>query len=130
MKDPAEIAVDAWMKEFASFDDREHILPDPSVIWMKARVVQSARAAERAARPITTMQIAAYAAVAGCWAALLTWRWRAIQSWLDALRPSNLLIQGTAVSGASIISTPLIVTLLVLGSVTIALAMHTIFADD
>jgi len=130
MSDPFEIQADAWMKQFAAIDDREHILPDPSVIWLKARVIQSAREAERASRPITTMQIAAYAAVAACWAALLSWKWSVLQSWLESLKPTNILVSGAAVSPASLISAPFFVTLLVLGSVTVALAMHTIFVED
>ena len=127
MKDPIEIQADAWMKEFAAIDDRDRALPDPSVIWLKARVLQSAKEAERASRPITVMQIAAYAAVGACWAALLTWKWAAIQAWLESMKPGNILIGGSA---ASMSSMPLIVTILALGSVTVALAMHTIFAEE
>ena len=130
MNDPLEIQVDAWMKQFAAIDDREHILPDPSVIWLKARVLQSAKAAERASRPITAMQIAAYTAVAACWAALLSWKWSVLQSWLESLRPANILISGAAAAPSAMISAPFFVTLLALGTVTVALAMHTIFVEE
>jgi hypothetical protein len=131
MTDPLEIQADAWMKQFAAIDDREHILPDPSVIWLKARVMQSVKEAERASRPVNAMQIAAYAAVAACWTALLSWKWSVIQSWLESLRPTNILISGaTAAPSSSMMSAPFFVTLLVLASVTVALAMHTIFVEE
>jgi hypothetical protein len=130
MNDPLEIQADAWMKQFAAIDDREHILPDPSVIWLKARVLQSVKEAERASRPVTAMQIAAYAAVAACWAALLTWKWTSIHLWLESLKPTNILVSGANVSPSSLISAPFVVTLLVLGSVTVVLAMHTIFIEE
>ena len=44
MSDPLENQIDLWMKQFAAIDDRERVLPDPSVIWLKARVLQSAGA--------------------------------------------------------------------------------------
>lgn len=126
MNDPLELQIDGWMKQFAAIDDRERRLPDPSVIWLKAQVLRSRQAAERAARPFTTMQIAAYASVAACWAALLTWKWAVIQAWFDGLRPTNLVL---GVHGASL-SSAFVVTLITLASVTVMLAMHTIFLEE
>ena len=123
MKDE-EIAV--WMQQFAAIEDRQHALPDPGVIWLKARVLQSAKAVERASRPITTAQIAAYTVIAGCWAALLIWKWNALEAWINAFRPSRLLF---AQQGASL-SFPFVMAFIALGSVTAMLAMHTIFAEE
>jgi len=127
--DPVETRVDGWMKQFAAIDDREHVLPDPAVIWLKARVLQAAKDAERASRPITTMQIAAYITVAACWAALLTWKWGAIQAWLDSMRPSHIVL-GAAGAQTSSLSLSLLAVVVILGSATVMLAMHTIFAED
>ena len=126
MNDPLEMQIDSWMKKFAAIDDRDHILPDPSVIWLKARVLQSAKAVERASRPITAMQLAAYAAVAACWAAMLTWKWQAFST---LLKPGQIILE-SATASAPAISLPFIATLLALGSITAALAMHTIFVEE
>ena len=50
MSDPYEVEVGKWMRQLASIDDRERVLPDPAVIWLKAKVLQTAKAAERVAR--------------------------------------------------------------------------------
>lgn len=121
--------IDAWMHEFAAIEDRDHVLPDPQVIWLKARVLQSAKAIERASRPITTAQIGAYAIIAACWAALLTWKWAALQAWLNSLTPSHFLLGAAGAQSASL-SLSFIVSCVVLGSVTVMLAMHTVLAEE
>lgn len=125
MSDPFEKEVDAWMQRFASIDDRRHALPDPSVIWLKARVLQTAKAMERASRPITTAQIVSYIVIAACWAALLTWKSAALQAWLSAFQPTHVILgAGAPLSGS------VLVTFIALACVTVAIAMHTIFAED
>ena len=47
----AEVA--PWMDAFSGINEREHILPDPAVLWLKARLLQSNAAVERASLPIT-----------------------------------------------------------------------------
>ena len=81
----AEVA--PWMGAFAGINEREHILPDPAVLWLKARLLQSNAAVERASLPITRLQIAAYLIIAACWAALLTWKSAALQALDQPLLP-------------------------------------------
>ena len=129
MTDLFEKQVDAWMRQFASIDDREHVLPDPSVIWLKARVMQSVKDEQRASRPMTIAQITSYTVVAACWAIVLTWKWAAIQAWLDAFRPSHVILGAGAQQAASV-SMPFLLTLIILGSATVIVAMQSIFAEE
>ncbi len=129
MTDRYEIEVDSWMKQFAAIDDREHRLPDPSVIWLKARVLQAARDVERASRPITAVQIASYAIVAACWAALLMWKWTALQAWLSGFTPSSVLLGATGAQSASL-SLTFFVTLVVLASITVMVTMQSILLEE
>lgn len=130
MTDPMEHEVADWMRRFAAIDDRERVLPDPAVIWLKAQMLQSARAVERASRPITTAQIAAYAVVATCWTAVLTWKWAALQAWIRTFTPSHLILGAAGAQQAASLSLSFLFTLIVLGSITVMLAMHTIFAEE
>ena len=130
MSEPYEQEVGAWMQQFAAIDDRDHVLPDPSVIWLKARVLQSAKAVERASRPITIAQITAYAVIAACWTALLTWKWAALQAWLNAFRPTHVMLGAAGAQQAASLSMSFLMTLIVLGSATVMLAMHSIFAEE
>ena len=126
----AAAEVGPWMEEFARIDDREHVLPDPAVLWLKAKLLQSNAAMERAALPITRLQIAAYLTVAACWAALLTWKWSAIQAWVNSFTPRHVvLISATAETTASL-SLGLFAAIVALSSATVFLAMHTILAED
>jgi hypothetical protein len=129
MNDPVEIEVASWMKQFAAIDDRKHSLPDPSVIWLKAKVLQSAREVERAARPITTAQITSYLVVAGCWAAVLTWKWSTLVAWLNSFTPTRIIL-GASGAQPSPPSLTLLMTLVVLASATVMLAMHTVLAEE
>lgn len=130
MSDPYEKEVGAWMQQFAAIDDRSRVLPDPSVIWLKARVLQTAKAVERASRPITTVQIASYVVVAACWAGLLTWKAAALQAWLSAFRPSNVMLGAAGAQQAASLSMSFLMMLIVLGCATVMLAMHAIFAEE
>lgn len=124
----AEVA--SWMSEFALHDDREHILPDPSVLWLKARLLQSSAAVERAALPITRAMIVAYLVIAAGWATLLTWKWSALVAWMTALNPGRIAVGATGAAGSSTLSMTVLITLVLLASATVMLAFHTILAEE
>ncbi len=125
----AAAAVSPWMAQFAALPDREHRLPDPSVVFLKARLLQSTAVAERAMRPMTSLQVAAYLIVAAGWAAMLTWKWGMIDAWLHRFSPARMVLGATSDSAASL-SITFFAALLVLSSVTIMVALHTIMADE
>jgi len=114
-----------WMKRFASLNERQHILPHPSIVWLKAQVLRSSSEAARASRPMTYVQFFAYGLVASGWAALLTWKWEAIQ---ELLRPFNAT--NIASGSFSVSSVPMFGALMLLATVTVTLALHTILAEE
>src|SRR5262249_32630538 len=61
-----------WREQSARLAARDHTPPDPAVLWLKAKLMQSNTMMHRVALPITRLQIGSYLAVAACWAALLT----------------------------------------------------------
>ena len=124
----AEVA--PWMVSFAKQDDREHILPDPAVLWLKAKLLQSSAAVERAALPITRVQIAAYLIIAAGWAALLTWKWSALVAWMNVLNPGRMAAGAAGASGAATLSMTVLVTLVLLASATVMVAFHPILAEE
>jgi hypothetical protein len=124
----AEVA--PWMSRFADLDEREHILPDPAVLWLKAKLLQSNAAVERAARPITQLQIAAYLIIAAFWAALLTWKSSALQLWINHLSPSHMLLGASGAEAHTSLSLTILFVVIALGSATVGLAMHTILAEE
>ena len=123
----AAMAVAPWLDRFAKISDREHILPDPSVVWLKARLLQGAAEATRVSRPLDFVQMVAYIAVAGGWAGLLTSRWSAVESWLRGFTPASLV---TTASRADSLSASFFAMLFVLASMTVMLALHTILAEE
>jgi hypothetical protein len=122
--------VGPWMEEFARVDDREHILPDPAVLWLKAKLMQSNTMMHRVALPITRLQIGAHLAVAACWAALLTWKWQTIQAWVNSLKPSHVILGSASAQASASLSVSFFAAILVLSSATVFLAMHTILAEE
>jgi len=123
----AAAAVAPWMGRFARISDREHILPDPSVVWLKARLLQGSADAGRAGRPLDMAQLIAYMVVAGGWAAFLMWRWNTIEAWVHRLTPSGLV---ASAARAESLSMSFFALLFVLASMTVMLAMHTILAEE
>lgn len=43
----AAAEVGSWMARFSGLDEREHVLPDPAVLWLKAKLLQSKVVVER-----------------------------------------------------------------------------------
>lgn len=122
----AAAEIGPWMQQFAGIDERKRPLPDPAVLWLKAKLMQSSSAVDRATLPITRLQIAAYIIIASGWATLLTWKWNALLAWFAALNPGRVMNNA--------IATPLSVTVLgaaiALASATVMLAFHTVLAEE
>lgn len=123
----AAAAVAPWMTRFAKISDREHPLPDPQIVWVKAQLLQNVADAARVARPITVVQMVSYLVVAGGWAVLMTWKWDAVALWLRGFTPTGL-VQNVA-RGESL-STSFFAFVFVLASMTATLALHTIMAEE
>ena len=126
---PFEREVDTWMKEFAAVAQIPS-LPDPNTLWVKAKLLQSVAAAERAARPITRVQIAAYLVVAGGWSALVMWKWSALAAWVNSFTPAHIILGATGAETARTLSLTFVMALIVLASMTVILAFHTILAEE
>lgn len=124
----AEVA--PWMARFSGLDERTHILPDPSVLWLKARLLQSSTAVQRAALPITRLQIASYLIIAACWAALLTWKSSALQAWINRLSPSHMILGAAGAETSTSLSLTVLFAIVILASATVGVAMHTILAEE
>lgn len=127
--DPFERDIDAWMKQFAIVD-RHPQLPDANTLWVKAKLMQSVAAAERAALPVTRTQIAAYLIVAAGWAALVTWKWTALQAWINSFTPAHIIMGAAGAQTAQSLSLTFLMALIALASVTVILAFHTILAEE
>ncbi|HYC91241.1 MAG TPA: hypothetical protein VEO54_18620 [Thermoanaerobaculia bacterium] len=123
----AAAAVAPWMSRFAKIGDREHPLPDPQIVWLKAKVLQGTVDAARVSRPMTVVQLVSYLVVAGGWAAVLTWKWDAVAAWLRGFTPTGLV--QNVVSGESL-SMSFFALVFILASMTVMLAMHTILAEE
>ena len=123
----ATAAVAPWMTRFARISDREHILPDPQIVWLKAQLLQGSADVARVSRPLNVLQLVAYLVVAGGWAALLTWKWAAVQAWVKGLTPTGMV--PNMATGQSL-SMSFFALLLVLATMTVTLALHTILAEE
>lgn len=123
----ATASVAPWMTRFSRISDREHILPDPQLVWLKARLLQGTADIARVSRPLNVAQLVAYFVVAGGWAAMLTWKWEAVQSWLRGFTPSGIMQN---VARGETLSLSFLAAVIVLASTTAMLALHTIMAEE
>jgi hypothetical protein len=123
----AAISVAPWMTQFSRIGDREHILPDPSVIWLKAKLLQTTADVNRVTRPMDAVQLIAYMVVAGGWTAVLLWKWEQVEAWLRTFTPTGMV---ESVARAESLSMSFFALVLVLASMTVMLALHTILAEE
>ena len=120
----------SWMSEFATLQDRTHPLPDPSVLWLKARLLQSTAAAHRAALPITRLGVAAYLIVAAGWAALLSWKWNVLHAVINGFAPTHMILGASGAEATASLSATVFALVIVLSCGTVGLAMHTVLAEE
>lgn len=123
----AAASVAPWLDRFRRMSDRQHILPDPSIVWLKAKLLQGTIDIARISRPMTALQLIAYGIVAAGWAALLTTKWTAIQAWLRGFTPTDLVVSAAR---AETLSMSFLAIVFVLASTTVMLALHTILAEE
>jgi len=123
----AAVAVAPWMQQFGRIDERQKPLPDPAVLYLKAKLMQANRAADRATLPITRLQIAAYLIIAGGWAGLLTWKRTALVAWFETLNPGHIIGSSAA---AAPLSAAVLFAAIALASATVVLAFHTVLAEE
>lgn len=123
----AAAAIAPFMSRFARADQRQPVLPPASVIWVKAQLMRGTAVVDRVSRPINLMQIAAYLSVAAAWAGMLTWKWVEIQRTILSFAPSHM---AEGISTGSSVSLTLVATVVILGSATFGLALHTILAEE
>jgi len=123
----AAMVVAPHMKELAAADMREHSLPDPQVLWLKAQLLRNLVGVERASRPLRFVQAISYVVVAAAWTAVLAWKWVAIQALLHSFSPERFVRNA---GQAASLSMTFFAMIFILSSLTIALALHTMLAED
>ena len=124
----AAAAIAPFMYRFSRTNERQHRLPDASVVWLKAQLLRGNLIADRASRPLNVLQVAAYILVAGGWAALVTWKWAELQTWMLSFTPKSVV--GGIAGTQTMVSAPLVLAIMVLASMTVMLALHTILAEE
>lgn len=123
----AAVSAAPWMIQFARLGDRPHKLPDPSIVWLKAKLLAGSRDVSRVSRPLTIVQLVAYLVVAGGWAAVLTWKWDAVETWLQGVTPAVIV---NATSGVQSLSLSFFAVIFALATMTVMVALHTILAEE
>lgn len=124
----AAASVAPFLTRFSRVNIREQALPDPNVIWIKAQILGASSAVERVTRPLNIVQLLGYLSVAAGWAAVLTWKWSDLQRWILTLTPSQLAASASGSGG--VLSATFLFTVVILASMTVMLALHTILAEE
>lgn len=114
----AEVA--PFMARMSRVDVRQHVLPDPAVIWLKAQLFGGNEALDRVTQPMNVAQIVSYVFIAAGWAGLLMWKWTDVEQWVLGFT------RGQAVS----LPVSIVLVFLALASTTAMLALHTILAEE
>ncbi|MBV8516677.1 MAG: hypothetical protein JO197_04665 [Acidobacteria bacterium] len=123
----AAMSVAPWMERFARISDREHILPDPQLVWLKAQLIRTPADVARVSRPLNAVQMLAYLLVAAGWAGLLMAKWEAVERWIRGFTPAGML---ETAARAQTLSLSVLALVFVLASATLMLGVHAILAEE
>jgi hypothetical protein len=97
------VATDRMLHRLAESAESEAVLPDPSVLWLKAQFLQRRIAGEEALRPLALLQRASLFAVAAGWGALLIFKWPVISTYLS--KDGSDILSAILTSGGPSMST-------------------------
>ena len=123
----AAAAIAPFMTRLARIDERPRALPAASVIWLKAQLMRGSAVVDRVSRPLNIMQMVAYLGVAAAWTGMLMWKWPDLQRLVATFAPSGV---AEGIATGSSVSLTLVASVVVLGSITFMLALHTILAEE
>jgi hypothetical protein len=121
----ASIAAE-FMEQLSGTPLVEHPVPDPALIWLKAQLLRTQAAEQRASERIIWTQSLTYGFVAISWATLLSLKWKAILLLFTTLDLAHLLRPGSLAAG----SMSLIYILAALVGVTLVVTLHTALAEE
>jgi hypothetical protein len=74
-----------WMQALANGSQKAHSLPDPSLLWWRARLSAKQAQVERAQEMLEWVEIVAATVIVAGLAGWIGWNWLAIQSTLTSL---------------------------------------------
>jgi hypothetical protein len=123
----AAVAVSGFMTRLAGASARPRALPDPAILWLKAHLMRRSATIDRATRPLNVVHMLAYVIVGGGWAALLTWRWNEVLAWALSVTPRGLV---ESFAGSPSTPATVILSIVILGSVTMLVGLHAILAEE
>jgi hypothetical protein len=122
------LQVSTWMQDFAETADEARELPDPRLIWLKARLAQRQAAAAEALRPLEFFNRVAYTVVGLLLVASLVMKWPHIEAWQRHLNSSSAAVFGP--SGLASLFVPLASLTLGLLSLAALFAVYAVFVKE
>jgi hypothetical protein len=121
------VSVDAFMKEFARTPIEEPALPDGSVIWLKAQLMQQDRTLVSIVQSSSLWQTVGFIVVALAWAITITWKWSAVELLFKTFEGS---VSFASVANSPLLSLPFITTIAVLACATVGMAVQSVLMED
>jgi hypothetical protein len=118
----AAAKVSVWMNTLASTAREVRPMPDPMVVYLKARILETLPREQRSLQPLHLLQRLSFGAVGLGWAVLLTWKWEAISSF------SIERAFAGAIGGASV-SPSMAALVFALACATVLVSVHTALAE-
>lgn len=120
------VAADAFVREFAAQPIEERRLPDATLIWLKAQLLQSDGAIFQLRQSLSIVHTIAFGLVALAWALLLSWKWTALSAFFTHAADMGAIVSALH---AQLFSIPFVLTIIVLSCATVGLAFHSAMAE-
>jgi hypothetical protein len=122
------LQVSSWMRDFAETTHEARQLPDPRLIWLKARLAQRHAAAAQVLRPLEIFHYVTCGVVGLVLLASLVMKWQHIEAWLTHLNSSWAAVFDA--SGLASQLVPLAASTLGLLSIAALFAIYAVFAKE
>ena len=118
----AAASVAPFMQRLADSDLPPPALPDPALLWLRSQLPPPS-VALRVGRPVHVVQVVCYLLVTAASMGVLALKWSALQAWVSSFAP----VSG---SGTLVPAMVLSFMVLLLSSLVVTLALHTVLADE
>lgn len=121
------VLVDEWMTALASAPLEERVLPDPTIIILKAQLMQQKSAFVSLAAAMSWGQTIGFGVLALCWALLLSWKWAAVEALVAAFGSRGMAWSAATAFAAQM---PFVLTVVLLACATVAMAFQSVLLEE
>ena len=122
------VAADTFMQALDKSPLVTHSLPAPSILWIKAQLLQQQETGARLTQRMQLLQALPLGLIAVLWAIVLSWKWTSVYPALQHFSLKHVL--SSSALGANPLPMSVVMLFAVMIGLTVVVSLHGVFAEE